>query len=284
MPAGFVSPGAGPAAAGRAAGEVHVRRFDHDGEVEGIDHVAVEEPLEIRIGDEPLAVTMRTPGHDADLAAGFCLTEGVVAHADEIEAVEPCDAARHGNTILVRLGSQTMVRRREQIAAARRQLYLSSSCGLCGKETLDRIRRQVSPIAGRFTIDRQVLLALPDRMRQAQAVFTRTGGLHAAAVFSPAGQLKLLREDVGRHNAVDKVIGAALLSGQLPLDPAVLLVSGRVSFEIMQKAAMAGIAFVAAVSAPSSLAVDFAREFEMTLVGFLRPGRFNVYHAPGRVD
>lgn len=256
------------------------------------DRLAAEEPLEIRLGDAPLAVTMRTPGHDLELAAGFCLTEGIVREPDDLEAVEPCGEAEHGNVVLVRLSDEAAAKRDEQIRYARRELYLSSSCGLCGKATLDRIEQEVPPIGGRFTVHRGVLGGMPDAMRAAQAAFDQTGGLHAAGLFTPAGELRVLREDVGRHNAVDKVIGHQLLLGRVPIDPSksahpdgpgVLLVSGRASFEIMQKAAMAGIALVAAVSAPSSLAADFAARMGMTLVGFLRPGRMNVYHDAGRL-
>lgn len=247
------------------------------------DRLAVEEPLEIRIGDEPLAVTMRTPGHDRDLAAGFCFTEGIVRDGDELESVEPCTEADYGNIVAITLTDEVMSRRAKQITGARRELYLSSSCGLCGKQSIDKINQQMGPIRGGFTITRDTLVQLPDLMRAAQATFAQTGGLHAAAIFSPEGNLKVLREDVGRHNAVDKVIGHQLLLGDVPIDPAVLLVSGRASFEIMQKAAMAGLAVVCAVSAPSSLAVDFAVRTAMTLVGFLRPGRMNVYHDPGRI-
>jgi FdhD protein len=247
------------------------------------DAVAVEEPLEIRIGDEPLAVTMRTPGHDRDLAAGFCLTEGVVAQADEIESIEPCGEAKHGNVIVVTLTESALRRRGDAITRARRELYLSSSCGLCGKQSIDRIEQCAKPIASAARIDPRVLLALPQRMREAQATFDQTGGLHAAAWFDATGKLRLLREDVGRHNAVDKVIGAALLANMLPLNPGVLLVSGRASFELVQKAAVAGAPVLAAVSAPSSLAVDLAARLNVTLVGFLRGERMNVYHDPGRI-
>lgn len=259
------------------------------------DRLAVEEPLEIRIGAQPLAVTMRTPGHDRELAAGFCLTEGIVRDVDDIESVEPCREPDAENVVIVTLTDDALAARRDRIAAAGRELYLSSSCGVCGKQSLDRIEQVVTPFGGqlgdqfgerrseRFTVSPAVLSALPARMRAAQDTFDATGGLHAAGLFTPAGELRLLREDVGRHNAVDKVIGAALLSGQTPIGPAVLLVSGRASFEIMQKAAMADVAFVAAVSAPSSLAVDFAKRFDMTLVGFLRDRRMNVYHDAGRL-
>lgn len=247
------------------------------------DCIVVEEPLEIRIGDEPIAVTMRTPGHDRDLAAGFCLTEGIVGDGDDLESIEPCAEAAHGNVVAVTLSEEAATRRAGHVAAARRDLYLSSSCGLCGKKTIDRIEQVIRPIRGRFQVDAATLAALPDAMRRSQAAFEQTGGLHAAVIFDRDGHLRVLREDVGRHNAVDKAIGHQLLIGRVPLDPAVLLISGRASFEIMQKAAVAGLPFVCAVSAPSSLAVDFAVRTGMTLVGFLRPGRMNVYHDEGRI-
>lgn len=249
----------------------------------GEDRLAIEEPLEIRLGDEPLAVTMRTPGHDLELAAGFCFTEGLIVDPDDLESVAPCAEAAHENVVLVRLSDQAAASQAAKIQASRRQLYLSSSCGLCGKQTLDRLEQKIPPIRGDFKVQRQLLDQFPGVMRRAQTTFDQTGGLHAAALFNPGGELRVLREDVGRHNAVDKVIGWAVLSGQMPLDPAVLLVSGRASFEIVQKAAIAGIALLAAVSAPSSLAVDFASRLGMTLVGFLRPGRMNIYHDPGRI-
>lgn len=272
-----------------------VTRYSERGCADEHDRLAVEEPLEIRLGGEPLAVTMRTPGHDLELAAGFCWTEGLIRDPDELEAVEPCSEATQGNVVIVRLTEEAMANRSAALAGARRELYLSSSCGLCGKQTLDRIEQEAVLIQGRFTVSRAVLSRLPEAMRAAQATFEQTGGLHAAGLFTAAGELRVLREDVGRHNAVDKVIGQRVLLGEMPIDPsprapregaerpAVLLVSGRASFEIMQKAAMAGIAVVAAVSAPSSLAVDFAARMGMTLVGFLRPGRMNVYHDRGRL-
>jgi len=261
----------------------NVTRWTRDRSQSDTDRLAIEEPLEIRIGDEPLAVTMRTPGHDRDLAAGFCLTEGIIEHPDEIESVEPCHIADYGNVVSVKLTDEAQQRRAAAIACGTRQLYLSSSCGLCGKQSIDRIEQRITPIVGHFTVARDVLQSLPDVMRDVQATFDQTGGLHAAAVFDTQGQLMVLREDVGRHNAVDKVIGHELLIDRVPIDPAVLLVSGRASFEIMQKAAVAGVAFVAAVSAPSSLAVDLAARTGMTLVGFLRESRLNVYHDPGRI-
>lgn len=258
-------------------------RYGEGFAVEGTDHLAVEEPLEIRLANEPLSITMRTPGHDTELAAGFCFTEGLVRHPDDLESVEVCGEAKLGNVVIVKLNDETMSRRAAKVQSARREIYMSSSCGLCGKQTLDRIEQDIPPIRGDFRVSRAALDALPGTMRKAQSTFDQTGGLHAAGLFTPAGRLRVVREDVGRHNAVDKVVGWAVLTNQTPLDPAVLLVSGRASFEIMQKAAMAGIAVVCAVSAPSSLAVDFAARMGMTLVGFLRPGRMNVYHDRGRI-
>ena len=251
-----------------------------------MDLIAVEEPLEIRIGKEPVAVTMRTPGgpgHDADLAAGFCLTEGIIERGEEIESIEPCKLADYGNVVIVTLTEDAAARRAQRVAACKRELYVNSSCGLCGKQSIDKLKQVTPTIQGAFTVSPSVLAQLPRKMRTAQATFEATGGLHAAALFTPAGELRFLREDVGRHNAVDKVIGAALLAGQVPLDPAVLLVSGRASFEIVQKAAMAGLAVIAAVSAPSSLAVDTAEALGITLIGFLREGRMNVYCDRARV-
>jgi len=247
------------------------------------DVLAVEEPVEIRVDGDPLAVTMRTPGDDPELAAGFCLTEGVIDHPDDLERAEACTLADYGNVVLVTLAGDARGRWQERKGRVRRDLYLSSSCGLCGVETIDRIARRVGPLAAGFAVSSRVLESLPAAMADAQPTFTRTGGLHAAALFTPDGRLRLLREDVGRHNAVDKLIGALLLSGQLPCGPGVLLVSGRASFELVQKAGRAGIGFLAAVGAPSSLAVDAAARFGMTLVGFLRPDRFNVYAHPERV-
>ncbi len=281
-------PGDAPGAARRP-----VQRFVN-GEVETTDDLlAGEEPLEIRIGDQPLAVTMRTPGapgstpgqpgQDDELAAGFCLTEGVIAHPDDLESVTPCSAAEHGNVVVVQLSAEALDRRQAAIARARRELYLSSSCGLCGKQSIDRLEQQCPRLPVEQTITHATLVNLPQQMAAAQATFHATGGLHAALLATTAGRVLALREDVGRHNAVDKVIGHALLTGQLPLRQHVLLVSGRTSFEIVQKAAVAGITIIASVSAPSSLAVDTAVRLNLTLVGFLRPQRMNVYHDPGRL-
>jgi FdhD protein len=249
------------------------------------DSLVVEEPLEIRVagpGAEPapVAVTMRTPGHDAELATGFLLTEGVVASADAIVDVRfdvgPLEE-QHGNVVTVQLTRPFDVERLQ------RHFFASSSCGVCGKATLRQLEVRCGPVADGPTVDAAVIAGLPARLRAGQALFEATGGLHAAGLFEPDGTLVALREDVGRHNAVDKLVGWALVEGRLPLSGVVLLVSGRVSFEIVQKAAMAGIPIVAAVSAPSSLAVEVAEGLGMTLVGFVREGRFNVYAGPERV-
>jgi FdhD protein len=235
------------------------------------DVLAVEEPLEIRIGGRPLTVTMRTPGDDIDLAAGFLFGEGIVRERDDIAEIRKCD----DNVADVRLAAGV------DFAAdlLRRNFLTTSACGICGKESIDavRTRARFDLASDQVSIDLAALARLPDRLREVQRVFERTGGLHAAAVFGAGGDMLALREDVGRHNAVDKVIGWALWAARLPLRGHVLLVSGRASFELAQKALMAGIPVLAAVSAPSSLAVTLADEAGMTLVGFLRGGSMNAY-------
>jgi FdhD protein len=244
------------------------------------DYLAVEEPLEIRIGKTPISVTMRTPGHDLELTAGFLLTEGIIANGSEIKKLEPVASAKAGNTVMAEL-------EREGSAASselQRNFYAASSCGICGKATIESIRvRGVKSPNAEFTISPDLLCALPEKLRESQAVFGRTGGLHAAALFDVSGERLVEREDIGRHNAVDKVIGWALLNDRLPLADCVLMVSGRGGFEIVQKALVAGIPVLASVSAPSSLAVQMARELGMTLVGFLRGRRFVIYSGPQRI-
>lgn len=247
------------------------------------DQLAVEEPLEIRVDDLPLAVTMRTPGHDAELAVGFCFTEAVVDHPDQIEHVEPCHLAQYGNVVVVRLTDEARAARSAAVAHARRELYLSSSCGLCGTQSIDRIARHIAPIDAAWQMEFSHLVALPERMTTVQETFADTGGLHAAAWFNLQGEVQLLYEDVGRHNALDKLIGALLLSGQLPAKRGGVVVSGRASFELVQKAARAGVPLLAAVGAPSSLAVASAERFGMTLIGFLRQDRCNVYCGEQRI-
>jgi FdhD protein len=249
------------------------------------DALATEEPMEIRVQGpgqraEPVAVTMRTPGADYELAVGFLFTEGLIAPG-QVTRVAYCDdldgAEQRYNVVTVTLD------RAFDHDRLRRNFYSTSSCGMCGKAALDDIEVRCAPVADGPVVPADVLAALPDRLRSSQRVFDRTGGLHAAGLFTPDGELLTLREDVGRHNAVDKVIGEHVLVGRLPLGDHVLQVSGRASFEIVQKAAMAGIPIVSAVSAPSSLAVEAGERFGMTIVGFVRDGRCNVYTRPERV-
>jgi FdhD protein len=246
------------------------------------DFISVEEPLEIRIRGRGIAVTMRTPGHDRELAAGFLVSEGIIRERADVVDMAFCqqgEAVQFRNILNVFLSPSVTVNF-EQLT---RHVFASSSCGLCGKASIEAVQQHFKPAQTVFTVSPETLLALPDRCRSAQETFDKTGGLHAAALFDSSGRLIVVREDVGRHNAVDKVIGCGFLDGQLPLDRQVLFVSGRASFEIMQKALSAGIGFVAAVSAPSSLAVEFARESGQTLVGFLRSNTFNIYAHAHRV-
>jgi FdhD protein len=252
-----------------------------DGTVRRIeDHLAAEEPLEIRIEGQPLTVTMRTPGHDEELAAGFVLTEGIIESASqlsEIRRITPEGAARD-NIVSVEFGDRSF-----QPEILQRNFFAASSCGICGKASIQAIRvRGLTPPNATFRIDPELLCKFPARLRDQQKVFGRTGGLHAAALFDDAGSLLVLREDIGRHNAVDKVIGWALMKGLLPLSNCAMMVSGRGGFEIVQKALAAGIPVLASVSAPSSLAVKLAREMGQTLIGFLRDRRFVAYSNPER--
>jgi FdhD protein len=268
------------------------------------DLLATEEPLEIRVNGRRLAVTMRTPGEDTDLAAGFLTTEGLVRVASDIAEIRICDedhgagygpadhdsadhdsadhdSAGYGNVAEVTLADPAAV----EDEAVRRNFLTTSACGVCGKASIDaiRVRSHYDVAADPARVAPGLLALLPDRLREAQRVFASTGGLHAAGVFTADGTLLALREDVGRHNAVDKVVGWALRDGRLPLAGCVLLVSGRASFELVQKALLAGIPVIAAVSAPSSLAAGLAQEAGMTLVGFLRGGSMNVYTGADRI-
>ena len=249
------------------------------------DRVAVEEPLEVRVNGASFAVIMRTPGADRDLAAGFLLAEDVIRGADEIGAIEYCqDASAEGrdNTLNVTVTGGAVDRLSERLGE-RRQVMMTASCGLCGRRTIESLRSRVAGVGGNWTIAADVIASLPDRLREAQAVFESTGGLHAAGLFDRAGTLQMAAEDVGRHNAVDKIAGRTLLAGQHPLDQFVMLVSGRASFELVQKALLAGIPVLTAVSAPSSLAIDLAEQANITLCGFLRGPRFNTYSHPERI-
>lgn len=265
------------------------------------DVLAVEEPLEIRIGWDhngkperrAVSITMRTPGNDAELAAGFLFTEGMIHHPAQIQQIRHCGlkigkkgsvldraAALNSNTIRVDLvqGVEIDFKRLE------RHFYTTSSCGVCGKSSIDALATGVKPLsAERIALRSELIHQLPGKLRASQDVFDQTGGLHASAIFDTNGELEIVREDVGRHNALDKVIGAKFMAGGLPLSDKILLVSGRASFELVQKALMAGLPVLAAVGAPSSLAVDLAQEFEMTLIGFVRDGRFNIYSGSERI-
>ncbi|GAA2256698.1 formate dehydrogenase accessory sulfurtransferase FdhD [Streptomyces atrovirens] len=252
------------------------------------DTLVAEEPMEIRLNGKPLAVTMRTPGDDFALAAGFLVSEGVLATASDLQSVVYCAGATGGggsntyNVVDVRTAPGVVI----PDITLERNVYTTSSCGLCGKASLDAVRTTARhPIADTppLRVEPELLASLPDRLRASQRVFDRTGGLHAAALFDEDGELLDVREDVGRHNAVDKLVGRALQSGNLPLSRTILLVSGRASFELAQKAVMAGVPMLAAVSAPSSLAVDLAAETGLTLVGFLRGGSMNVYAGEDRI-
>ena len=269
------------------------------------DNLAIEEPLEIQLTYGPsntrqtrsISVTMRTPGDDFDLAAGFLMTEGVIRNANDVEQIsyagdsflegtdspQAMDVLKVGskqNTVRVDLAAEVEV----NVGSLQRNFYTTSSCGICGKASLLALRTVCPPRAiNDFKVESQLLYRLPERLRASQGVFDRTGGLHGAGLFDSAGNLLALREDVGRHNAVDKLIGSEFLADRTPLRDRLLLLSGRASFELLQKALMGGLPMVAAVGAPSSLAVQVAKEFDITLVGFLREDHFNIYHGSKRI-
>ena len=247
------------------------------------DYLAAEEPLEIRIGENPLSVTMRTPGHDLELAAGFLFTEGLVQRREQIIALENAtsdDDGKRGNVVRAEVAAEAL----PDFDKLRRHFFAASSCGICGKASIDAVRSRLLRTPNPdFRVEPNLIVSLPDALRSEQDVFERTGGLHAAALFDARGHLLIVREDIGRHNAVDKVVGWALLNDRVPLGDCILLVSGRGGFEIIQKAIVAGIPVVASVSAPSSLAVQLARELRLTLIGFLRGKRFVIYAGEDRV-
>lgn len=248
---------------------------DADGE-DAPDHVVIEEPLQIVVDGHPVAVTMRTPGHDAELALGFLLTEGVIDSAAQVRKIDTDSRPNHA---LVFLADGVEV----DFTRLTRHVFSASSCGLCGKATIDAVTSCRPPLPDGAVFSREVLLDSPGRLAESQATFARTGGLHGVGIFGADGTCHVVREDIGRHNAVDKVLGHAMRTG---LDPSTcfLLVSGRVSFEIMQKALAGGIPLVAAISAPSSLAVEFANQSNQTLVAFLRPPKFRVYAGASRIS
>jgi FdhD protein len=251
--------------------------------VKEADELAAEEPLEIRIEGHSVAVLMRTPGNDRELAAGFLVTENLIRRPDEIFEITLCGESRHSsgetNVVSIVLKNPAAF----DPATFTRNFFSSSSCGICGKASIDAIVQQFAPITSAWKVSPELLLQLPARLSAAQETFQRTGGLHACALFEEYGKLFAAREDVGRHNALDKLIGYALLEDRLPLDRQILLLSGRVSFEMVQKALAAGIAIITAISAPTSLAVEFARTNNQTLVGFLREDHMNVYAGAERI-
>jgi FdhD protein len=261
------------------------------------DILAVEEPLEIRLGfsngtHKAVSITMRTPGEDGELAVGFLFTEGILKSPDQVKQVRHCGlkigkvkgtldraAALNSNTIRVDLAENVEL----DLKKLERHFYTTSSCGVCGKSSIEALQAGAAKIQSELKINAEIIHRLPETLRTAQSTFDKTGGLHASALFDADGSLDIVREDVGRHNALDKVIGAKFLESLLPLSDKILLVSGRASFELVQKALMAGIPILAAVGSPSSLAVELATEFGMTLIGFVRDGRFNIYCGEERV-
>ena len=276
--------------------EIELTRFSSGQLSIASDVVAVEEPLEIRVAFGPpgnrrsrsLSITMRTPGHDLELAIGFLLSEGLIDRADQITSHEFCgpppEGAARGNTMLIDLAPDVPF----DTAQLQRHFYTTSSCGVCGKASLEAVRAQglqqlPNDSSAQLSLSASTVTDLPDRLRDQQAVFDQTGGLHAAGLFDSNGMLLDLREDVGRHNAVDKLLGYQLLAGNLPLRQHILTVSGRASFELVQKALLGGIPIMVAVGAPSSLAVELAAEFKMTLIGFTTQSRFNIYTCPQRI-
>lgn len=280
--------------------EIRVERISSDAPVQiFLDLVAIEEPLEIRLGfadgtHKAISITMRTPGDDAELAAGFLFTEGIIDSPDQIKQIRHCGlkigkaqgtleraGALNSNTIRLDLNEGTEV----DLERLKRHFYTSSSCGVCGKGSIEALStgvRKIERTAGPL-VKPEVITSLPNELRRRQETFDKTGGLHASALFDTAGKINIVREDVGRHNALDKVIGAKFLADELPLNESILLVSGRISFELVQKALMAGIPILAAVGAPSSLAVELAREFGMTLIGFVRDDKLNIYCGGERI-
>ena len=272
--------------------EISIQRLHRAIESEDTDFIAAEEPLEIRVEDHSVAVVMRTPGEDRELAAGFLFTEGIIRSLHDVREIrhrphcwskDRSDASAldrsEGNVIDVWLENPASL----DLQKLSRHVFTSSSCGICSKASIDAVRQQFPALKGFCKVDPQVILELPQELVAAQDTFKRTGGLHACALFDLTGQLLALREDVGRHNALDKVLGWALLDDRLPLSEHILLLSGRTSFEMMQKSLAGGVPIVAAISAPSSLAVEFARDSGQTLVGFLRGERMNIYAGGDRI-
>lgn len=269
---------------------VIVHKISGESLIESPDLLAVEEPLEIRLGfgpitdrqQRPVSVTMRTPGHDEELAMGFLFTEGIIQKPTDIVSCRHCvqDAHKEGNVLRVELHPDVVV----DWSRLERNTFTSSSCGLCGKATIDAVMALTpGPLTSNFSIDPAILHALPNRVRQTQRAFAHTGGIHASALFDANGKLLIVREDIGRHNALDKLIGAAFWQNWLPLSQFGIFLSGRIGVELVQKSWLAGVPMLAAVGAPSSLAVQMAKEAQMTLAGFVRDSRFNLYSEPARI-
>src|SRR6185436_3710536 len=264
--------------------QTNIKKFSDSGIESKPDLLAIEEPLEIRVGfgsmgdrqQRNLSVTMRTPGHDFELAVGFLFTEGIIQQFDQIESVKYCEDGgkqeQKENIVRVELKSEVKI----DFEKLQRHFYTSSSCGVCGKTSIDAVKVNCAQLSDSLKISKDVIHAVPEKLRKAQHVFEYTGGLHASALFDAEGNLILLREDVGRHNALDKIVGAMLFKNEMPLSNYTLLVSGRASFELVQKAAVAGIPVLAAVGAPSSLAVQLAQDHGLTILGFVREDRFNI--------
>ena len=277
---------------GVAVKNIEIHKVSASGTELGDDLLAVEEPLEIRVGFGPLndrqqkslSVTMRTPGHDFELALGFLFTEGIIQSFHQVESIKYCDdvgrAEEKENVVRVELKPEVQL----DVQKLQRNFYTTSSCGVCGKSSIEAVKVYCETLAVNWSVKADIVHALPVKLREAQRVFEHTGGLHASGLFNVQGELVLLREDIGRHNALDKVVGAMLVNGELPLSNYILLVSGRTSFELVQKAARAGIPLLAGVGAPSSLAVSLAKDFIMTLLGFVRNGKFNIYSGLERID
>lgn len=271
-----------------------MRRLNNAVESQETDFIAAEEPLEIRVEGRSIAVVMRTPGEDRELAAGFLLTEGMIRNVGDVKEIRhrphcwPKDGGSQNVSSLVRSEGNVMdvwLKNPQSMDLQKlsRHVFTSSSCGICSKASIEAVKQQFAPLEGFCEVDSQVILELPEALAAAQETFKRTGGLHACALFDLNGRLLVLREDVGRHNALDKILGWALLEDRLPLSEHILLLSGRTSFEMMQKSLAGGVPIIAAISAPSSLAVEFARDSGQTLVGFLRGERMNIYAGSDRI-
>lgn len=269
---------------GDGARPFEVLRVDHGDAVVRSDVAAAEEPLEIRLQGTSFIVTMRTPGADAELAAGFLLSERIIEQASDIVSIRHCTDTPDADNVLNVMLTGSAADALEWRLAERRQVTATSACGVCGRRSIDDLMQAIKPVRSTLRVPATLIGSLPERLRTAQRVFDATGGLHAAALFDADGALIVAAEDVGRHNAVDKVIGSQLLHERMPLHDVLLFVSGRTSFEIVQKAVVAGIPIVAAVSAPSSLAIELARDSGVTLVGFVRDGTFNIYAGRDRIQ